>query len=101
MNTELKQKMLEKNKWLRGLFMLFFLFAEHIVSWIILVCAVFQFIWNLCTDKHNEKLVAFTKNLNVYQYQIINFLTYNTGVKPFPFAHWPNCNQDLTTLEPK
>lgn len=90
MHTTLKEKLLVKDKWLRGLFMLLFICIKYIVSWLIVLIAVFQFIWNLFDDYPNEKLKKFTQNLNTYFYQIINFLTFNTEVKPFPFEHWPS-----------
>ncbi|CAL7961727.1 conserved hypothetical protein [Gammaproteobacteria bacterium] len=86
----LKEKLLVKDKWLRGLFMLFFIVIKYLVSWLIVLIALFQFVVDLLMGKPNDKLMAFTKHLNTYLLQIVNFLTFNSEKKPFPFANWPN-----------
>ncbi|MEI8055173.1 MAG: DUF4389 domain-containing protein [bacterium] len=86
----LKEKLLVKDKWLRGLFMLFFIVIKYLVSWLIALIALFQFVVDLLMDKPNEKLLAFTKQLNSYLLQIVNFLTFNSEKKPFPFTSWPS-----------
>jgi uncharacterized membrane protein len=89
MDKELKEKLLVKSKWLRGMFMALFIVVEYFVAWAIVLVSVFQFIWTLLTGKPNDKLVDFTKHLNDYFLQVISFLTYNSEEKPFPFASWP------------
>jgi len=88
--NNLKEKLLVKDKWLRGLFMLFFIVIKYLVVWLIVLIALFQFIVDLLTGKPNDKLVVFTKHLNTYLLQIVNFLTFNSEIKPFPFANWPS-----------
>jgi len=90
MNKSLKEKLLAKDKWIRGLLMLLFLIFKYLTSSLINVIIVFQFVSNLITDKPNSKLLSFSKNLNSYLLQIVNFLTFNSHTKPFPFADWPN-----------
>ena len=84
-----KEKLLNKSKWLRGLFMLVFLVIIYIVTWLIILIAGFQFIWNLFAETTNEPLKNFAQKLGNYFHSIINFLTFNTEVKPFPFTPWP------------
>ena len=86
----IKEKYLIKDKWLRGLNMLLFIVIKYVVSWLILLIAVLQFILDILLGKPNDKLINFTENLNFYYYQIVNFLTYNSEEKPFPFTSWPN-----------
>jgi hypothetical protein len=86
----LKEKLLVKDKWLRGLFMLFFIVIKYLVSWLIILIVLFQFVVDLLMGKPNDKLMAFTKHLNSYLLQIVNFLTFNSEEKPFPFANWPS-----------
>lgn len=90
MNNHLKEKLLVKNKWLRGLFMLFFMIIKYLVAWLIILISLFQFIVDLLTGKPNDKLLEFTSRLNAYLLQIANFLTFNSETKPFPFANWPS-----------
>ena len=90
MDNNLKEKLLVKSKWMRGLFMLFFAIIKHFVSGLISLIALFQFIVDLFMGKPNDKLLEFTKHLNTYLLQIANFLTYNSEEKPFPFINWPS-----------
>lgn len=89
MNDEIKKKLMVKEKWLRALFMLLFFIIGYILVGLICLIAVFQFIWDLFAVYPNEKVLVFSKQLNSYAYQIVNFLTYNSEEKPFPFNHWP------------
>lgn len=89
-NLQIKKNLLEKNKWLRGIFVLLFIFAKYFVSWTICLIAIFQFGHDLLVGKPNKNLMDFTKQLNVYLFQIANFITYNTEIKPFPFSQWPS-----------
>lgn len=89
MDKKLKQKLLTKNKWVRGVFILFFIIVKYIVSLLINFIALFQFIVDLLTGKPNDKLLTFTQHLNIYLLQIVNFITFNSDNKPFPFTNWP------------
>lgn len=89
MYKDLKEKLLIKDKWIRGLLMLLFMMIKYIISWLINIIVVFQFITILLFDRPNIKLLEFSKHLNVYLLQIVNFLTFNSEFKPFPFADWP------------
>jgi len=89
MNKPLKEKLLAKEKWIRGLIMLLFIIIKHLVSWLINAVLLFQFVVDMLTGKPNMKLLAFSKNLNIYLLQTVNFLTFNSDTKPFPFDDWP------------
>jgi hypothetical protein len=89
MDNNLKEKLLVKSKWLRGLFMALFVVIQYLVSWMIVLIAFFQFVIDLLTGKPNDKLLEFTKHLNTYLLQIVNFITFNSEEKPFPFSNWP------------
>ena len=89
MDNNLKKKLLVKNKWLHGLFILFFIIIKYLVSLLINCIAIFQFLTDLLTSRPNDKLLAFTHNLNLYLLQLANFVTFNSTAKPFPFDDWP------------
>lgn len=89
MNKALKEKLLVKEKWIRLLAMIFFAIIKHLVSSLITVIALFQFIANLITSQPNARIMGFSRNLNIYLLQIADFLTYNSENKPFPFSDWP------------
>jgi hypothetical protein len=89
MNKPLKYKLLAKERWIRGLIMVFFIIIKYLVSWLINIVALFQFITDLVTGAPNSRLLKFSKNLNIYLLQIVNFLAFNSDIKPFPFTDWP------------
>ena len=40
--------------------------------------------------KPNENLVSFSKKISSYIYQIINFITYSSDERPWPFNAFPD-----------
>ncbi len=78
-----------RSTWVRGLFMLLFIFLMGVAKLVMLLVVVMQFFVVLFTAQSNDNLVRFGKSLSVYQYQIMLFLTYNSEVKPYPVANWP------------
>jgi len=77
-----------KEKLFRGgyilLFALFYSLAEVVLSAIV----IFQFLHTLVKDNVNSRLKIFSSQLNVYVYDILQYVTYNSEVKPYPFAQW-------------
>jgi hypothetical protein len=51
---------------------------------------IFQFLAVLVTGRANEPLLQFGKNLSVYILEILEFQTFNTELRPFPFSPWPD-----------
>jgi hypothetical protein len=88
-NNELLDRVQQKEKWLRGLFMVLFLVVLWIVKILFLAIILLQFAIVLITDNVNVNLQNFSKMLSSYAYQIYIFLTYNSDEKPFPFGDWP------------
>jgi len=71
---------------MRGLFMLIFFVAARFVAVLATFIALYQFICTLITRKPNDSLKDFGKDLSVYAAEIIEFLTYSTDRKPWPFS---------------
>ncbi|MDF3055489.1 MAG: putative lipase [Gammaproteobacteria bacterium] len=84
-----KSNLAVSEKLLRLLFMLFFVLCHYIIRLIVYVLAIAQFLVVLVTSKPHEGLRKFGQALSYYAYQILQFLTYNTEEKPFPFSPWP------------
>jgi len=78
-----------RSVWVRGLFMLLFIFLMGLAKFVMFVVVVMHFLVVLFTAQANENLVLFGKSLSVYQYQIMLFLTYNSEFRPFPVGRWP------------
>ena len=90
MNDEIKQKILDKNTWLRGLYMLLFILISGVARFVIAVVVLFQFFSVLLTGNTNAQLLTLGQNLSTYIYQITLFLTFNSESRPFPFGDWPD-----------
>jgi len=90
MNDEIKQKILDKNTWLRGLYMLLFVLISGVARFVIAVLVLFQFFSVLFTGNTNAQLLTLGQNLSTYIYQITLFLTFNSEWRPFPFGSWPD-----------
>lgn len=90
MAQTLKEKLSVKDKWIRLLFMIVFAVVVYWVALILVwIIAAFQFIYALFVGKPLHTLVPFSNGLSQYIYEIMQFLTYVTEEKPFPFKSWP------------
>jgi len=71
---------------IRGAFMLLFFIAARIVAVIVCFIGLVQFLFTLITRKPNDNLKKLGKDLSVYAAEIIQFLSYSTDRKPWPFS---------------
>lgn len=94
MKDEIKQRLQKTETWMRGLYMLLFIFIYGFAKFLIVLVMLFQFFSTVLTGNTNTQLLKFSQNLAKYVYQIIIFLTYNTEQRPFPFSAWPNVADD-------
>jgi hypothetical protein len=89
MDPSTKENLANRNIWSRGLYMLLFVLAYAIAETILTVLVLFQFVAALITRRVNEPLQRFGTNLSMYVYQILQFQTFNSETRPFPFSDWP------------
>ncbi|MDH4216641.1 MAG: DUF4389 domain-containing protein [Gallionella sp.] len=78
-----------RNIWMRGLFMLLMALACHVSVTVLFIISFIQFVIKLLNDAPNERLVSFGRSLARYIQQIVNFMTFASEEKPFPFNDWP------------
>ncbi|MEN8208691.1 MAG: DUF4389 domain-containing protein [Candidatus Fermentibacteria bacterium] len=71
---------------IRGLFMIVFFIAARFVAVLVAFIALFQFICTLINRKPNDNVKDFGKDLSIYAAEIIEFLSYSTDRKPWPFS---------------
>lgn len=90
MNDEITESYKDRNVWIRGAYMLVFIFFLSLAKFITFVVIFFQFLTVLFTAETNEKLVKLGQSLSTYQYQIMIFLTFNSEEHPFPIGDWPD-----------
>ena len=53
-----------------------------------------QFLFVLITDKRSENISKVSLGFRNYMVQILDYLTYHTGEKPFPFSEFPNSENE-------
>lgn len=75
--------------WMRGLYILLFAALYSIAEVVLGAIVLYQFGSQLLTGGPNRRLLEFTRGMNAYIYQILQFITFRSDEHPFPFADWP------------
>ena len=89
MSEELKANLTRVESWKRLLFMLLFAAIYAGANVLIGAVVVFQFGFVLVTNRCNSNLLDLGADLAEFVRQVLNYLTFNSEEKPFPFAAWP------------
>lgn len=89
MSDEVKQNLKNADVWMRLLFIVILYVLYGVAKVVLFFTVVFQFLATLFTGNTNERLLVFGKQLSQYIYQLVQYLTYTSDDKPFPFADWP------------
>ncbi|AMO56726.1 DUF4389 domain-containing protein [Endozoicomonas montiporae] len=89
MDDKLLNNLKSESRWLRLLFMMFYLVAGYFAGVLVLIVAMVQMVTGFVSGAPNTRLLMFSKSLNCYLFQVLEFLTYNAEDKPFPFSDWP------------
>tara|TARA_R110002072_G_scaffold1780_13_gene14943 strand:- start:21601 stop:21999 length:399 start_codon:yes stop_codon:yes gene_type:complete len=90
MEDKTREHMIDGSIWLRGLHMLLFTVAYNVVEAMMGLTAIFQFFCALITGRVNEPLLQFAKNGSIYIQEVMEFLTFNSEIRPFPLTPWPD-----------
>ena len=80
-----KDELLDIKKWQRFFFMLVYGVAVYFVVGILLFLASIQFLFYLFTSKTNTQLQLANNWLQGFFNDALNFLSFNTNAKPWPF----------------
>ncbi len=90
MEESTRERLIRGDIWVRALYMVLFAIAFGLTRVIIVFVVIFQFLSVLFTGRANEPLLQFGKNLSVFIFEILEFQTFNTEQRPFPFSPWPD-----------
>lgn len=86
----IEENLKSRSTWLRLVFMFVFYVLGSVATLVASVVVVLGFLWVLFTGDTNEQLKRAGQGIATYIAQIIEYLTYNSDVRPFPFdAGWP------------
>ena len=81
-----KDELLDLKKWQRLFFMVIYGMAINFVVSILIFLVAIQFIFYLFTSKTNNQLQSANNWLQVFFNDSLNFLSFNTDSKPWPFS---------------
>ena len=89
--TDIQQNMKSRSTWVRALFMIVILVLYFVSRLVVLAVIILQFFYVLFTSETNKQLREFGHSLALFTCESIDFLTYNSENKPFPFDNeWPS-----------
>ena len=94
---DVKQNLRNVDSWLRGLFIVIFAIIFYFLIGIILLLVIFQFLTTVITGRLNNQLEKFSGVLTDYALQILQFVTYQSDLKPFPFSPFPDAEDNVQT----
>jgi hypothetical protein len=86
----LKENFVQQGKWLRLLWMMGFSFIYSISLWVLWLIVAVQFLFVLLTNSPNENILRASSGFRNYMVQILDFITYRSEDKPFPFSDFPS-----------
>ena len=89
---ELRDPKLKKgDHWLRlFLALLYFGVIFYLVRVLVGIVLIMQFVLIAFIGKTNRRLIEFTADLNRFSYHALQFVTWNSDDRPFPFSDWPD-----------
>ena len=102
MNDINKDELLDLNKWKRFFFMVIYSFAINGVVGILIIIAAVQFFFYLFTSKINNQLQSANNWLHGFFSDSLNFLSFNTEAKPWPFndkTEASDSNEDVEVVD--
>jgi hypothetical protein len=89
-HSEMEKNVKSRSTWLRLVFMLILGLLYGLSRVVLGAVVIIQFFYVLLSGETNDELKSFGHSLAIYSYQIVEFLTFNSDEKPFPFdSGWP------------
>ncbi len=85
LEENVKTQVKDKNTWLRLLLIVLFGAVFYAVFFITCIVGVIQFIARVLTGKPLASLREFSLTLSEYAQELVNYITYVSDVKPYPF----------------
>jgi len=89
---DIKNNAKNTDTWLRGLFILIFGVIFYFLYGLIWLLVIFQFVTKVITGELNSNLEQFSTRMTSYAMQILNYITFQSEERPFPFSSFPEGN---------
>jgi len=93
---DIKENAKNIDVWTRGLFILVYGVILYFLFGLIWLMVIFQFVMKLITSELNNQLLDFSDSLTKYVSQILLYITFKSGERPFPFNPWPGSNETIS-----
>ena len=77
------------NIWMRAFIMIAMAIFFAIAETLLFALAVVQFFWVVIAKEKNVAIADFGRSLSVWISQVVQFQTFATEERPFPWAEWP------------
>ena len=84
----------QSSVWVRIILMLVFALVLYPVFLVLLVLMIAQMLFVIITGESNANLRSLGVALSAYVFQIVQFMSYVTDTKPFPFSDFPKAEND-------
>jgi hypothetical protein len=91
---DIKDHAKNTDTWLRGFFILVFGVIFYFLYLVIWLLVIFQFVTKVLTGELNSNLEQFSTKMTSYAMQILNYITYQSEERPFPFSPFPETEQN-------
>lgn len=93
MDEDIKKNLKDRNSWVRGLYILLFVVLYNIAELVLMAIVIFQFGHKVITGKVSDKVMAMSKGLTRYIFQVLQYITFESEEQPFPFSDWPSAKE--------
>ena len=88
-NTQSKKSEQNSETFSRIFYTVLFCFIGWVTLWVFTFVVLIQFGFLLITGQVNKNLKGFNKEIGLFLYDMIKYLSFQTNIKPFPFRDWP------------
>lgn len=90
MTETMRSRTRQSEIWLRlFLTLVYFGLFFYLIKFVMGACLLFQAAMQICTGHTNPRLLLFTSDLNRFAFHALQYLTYTSDQRPFPFSDWP------------
>lgn len=97
MDDKIKSNLRAGPIWIRLLYMILFAFVLYVALGVFAVVVLVQFVITLITGSSNSKLLSFSDVLGQYIFQCVQFESFVSESKPFPFDDFPESKLKFDT----
>ncbi len=98
MSEDIVENLKQPAQWFRIAYMIALAVALYLAWMILTLLIIAQALFGLLTGTDNRNLRELGSGLTQYVRQVLEFLTYNSEFKPFPFAPFPGAQESASEV---